>query len=366
MNRRLLLKSLPAATLLSSLPAVGLRAQPGAPSGTQHASGWRTFEVTTRVQIQKPDGETRVWIPLPLSQDTDYFRTLGHEVLGNYERAQVVVEPGYRSALAVAMFKPTETSPAMDVVTRFMTRERNVPLDRGAGMAATRDELTLALRPTALLPTDGIVRRTAHEITRGVRGDVAQARAIYDWIVERTQRNPKTRGCGLGDIKTMLETGNLSGKCADLNALFVGLCRAAGIPARDVYGIRVSDSPRGYKSMGRSGDITRAQHCRAEFYAQGIGWVPVDPADVRKVVLEERPDLTLQDPLVASMGGFLFGNWEGNWLAYNYAHDLVLPGSQGDPLPFLMYPQAETGGRRLDALDPDSFRYRILSHELGV
>jgi transglutaminase-like putative cysteine protease len=35
-------------------------------------------------------------------------------------------------------------------------------------------------------------------------------------------------------------------------------------------------------------NVTRAQHCRAEFYSAGYGWVPVDPADVRKVVLEEK------------------------------------------------------------------------------
>jgi transglutaminase-like putative cysteine protease len=41
------------------------------------------------------------------------------------------------------------------------------------------------------------------------------------------------------------------------------------------------------KSLGKSGDITKAQHCRAEVYIDGKGWFPVDPADVRKVVLEE-------------------------------------------------------------------------------
>ncbi len=44
-------------------------------------------------------------------------------------------------------------------------------------------------------------------------------RALYDWVVTNTYREPKVRGCGEGDIKTMLETGNLGGKCADLNAL---------------------------------------------------------------------------------------------------------------------------------------------------
>jgi len=85
-----------------------------------------------------------------------------------------------------------------------------------------------------LLPLDGIVRTTAQEATRGAKTDVEKVQKIYDWIVTNTYREPKVRGCGEGDIKTMLETNNLGGKCADLNALFVGLCRAAGVPARDV------------------------------------------------------------------------------------------------------------------------------------
>lgn len=104
--------------------------------------------------------------------------------------------------------------------------------------------------------------------------------------------------CGTGDIRAMLETGNLSGKCADLSSLFVGLARSVGLPARDVFGIRVADSRFGYKSLGKSGDISKAQHCRAEVWLSGFGWVPVDPADVRKVVLEEKPGLSLGDPLV--------------------------------------------------------------------
>jgi hypothetical protein len=91
-----------------------------------------------------------------------------------------------------------------------------------------------------------------------------------------------------------------NGKCADLNALYVGLARAAGLPARDVYGVRVADSKFGYKSLGKSGDISKAQHCRAEVWLADFGWLPVDPADVRKVVLEEKPGLTLKDEVVVA------------------------------------------------------------------
>ena len=40
----------------------------------------------------------------------------------------------------------------------------------------------------------------------------------------------------------MLESGDLGGKCADINSLYVGLARAAGLPARDFFGVRVADS----------------------------------------------------------------------------------------------------------------------------
>ena len=164
----------------------------------------------------------------------------------------------------------------------------------------------------------------------------------------------------------MLESGDLGGKCADLNALYVGLARAAGLPARHVYGLRVAKSELGYKSLGPATEnVTKGQHCRAEVWLADYGWVPVDPADVRKVVLEEPPGhLALGDPKVVAVRKALFGAWEGNWLAYNTAHDVALPGSAWPPLAFLMYPQGETGSRQLDCLEPDRFGYIMTAWEL--
>jgi transglutaminase-like putative cysteine protease len=251
-----------------------------------------------------------------------------------------------------------------EVVTRFATRDRATDLS-APGSSAPEDKATLQkyLSGTKFITTDGIVRKTAREITKSSGTDIEKSRAIYEWIVENTFRDPKVRGCGLGDIKALLETGNLGGKCADLNALFVGMARSVGVPARDIYGVRVADSAE-YKSLGKAGDITKAQHCRAEFYASGYGWVAVDPADVRKLVLEENGGTPLSDPKVQKARVKLFGGFEMNWLAYNYAADLKLPNSTGDPLPFFMYPQAETANERRDSLDVDSVRYRLTSREI--
>jgi transglutaminase-like putative cysteine protease len=320
--------------------------------------------VTTHVEILTPEGIARVWLPTPLAHDTPYQRLLGNTWEAEGGQVSLQADPKYGAGVLAATWQVGQ-KPLLTLTSRFATRDIAVDLTApGRSPAAEPAELQIYLEPTELLPSDGIVKQTADEIVRGARSDLEKARALYEWIVDNTFRDPKTRGCGLGDIKFMLESKNLSGKCADLNALFVGLARAAGIPARDVYGIRVADSALGYKSLGKSGDITKAQHCRAEVYLAGYGWVPMDPADVRKVVLEEGGGKSLQDPMVIAARRRLFGAWEMNWLAYNTAHDLLLPGSTRRKIPFFMYPQGESAEGRLDSLDPEAFTYRIAAREL--
>jgi len=320
---------------------------------------WRTFEVTTRVEVLRPAGRTRVWLPTPLAE-MPYQRTLGDTYHAEAGFVEMLERPGDSLDMLIAEW-PDGVAPVLTLTSRIATHDRVV--DLAAPSIATADIATLSafLHPTKLIPTDGIVRKTADQITRGAATDLERTRAIYEWIVENTFRDPATPGCGRGDIRFMLETGNLGGKCADINALFVGLARASGIPARDLYGLRVGASRRGTRSLGLASNVaTRAQHCRAEAYLEGFGWVPVDPADVRKFVLEEPPGrLALGDEQVRSVRERLFGSWEMNWIAYNYANDIVLPGARRGSLAYFMYPQAETAQGRLDSLEPDAFRYEI-------
>lgn len=91
----------------------------------------------------------------------------------------------------------------------------------------------------------------------------------------------------------------------------------------------------------------------------------MDPADVRKVMLEEPPkNLAISDSKVVAARNALFGAWEGNWIAYNTAHDVALPGSTHPKLGFLMYPQAERASLLLDCHDADKFKYTLTAHEV--
>jgi transglutaminase-like putative cysteine protease len=330
---------------------------------------WRTFELVTSATITKPAGRTALWLPFPMGQSTDYQRTLSvsWEAPGA-ARADRVKLPGYDVELLHVEWTDAQSIGPVTLTNKVATRDRHVDPSVPPSVAPkpeSAETLRKYLRPTALLPTDGVVSDTSKKIAGGHRTDIEKARALYEWVVENTNRDPKTPGCGVGDVASMLKSGYLGGKCADINALFVALARSAGIPARDAYGVRVADSRLGFKSLGRSGDITKAQHCRAEFYSRSHGWIPVDPADVRKVVLEEPPGgLALDDAKVVKARSMLFGAWEMNWVAYNHGHDISLPGSAKASIPFLMYPNGETQEGRLDSLDAAGFKYEIHSREV--
>ena len=270
--------------------AVGLGAHPLFAQFSEDPE-WRSYELTTTVKVLRPSGQTRVWLLLPLAEDTAFQRTLSSSLQCDGGKTFLHEERHTGLKMLGATFPPG-TAAVITTTHWVATRDWSIDLEQssaGNNHPIPADAASF-LKPTEYVPTDGIVKERANEITRGAHTDLEKTRAIYDWIVINTYRNPKVRGCGVGDIRPMLETGDLGGKCAGLNGLFVGLVKASGVPARDVYGIRARHSALQCSSLGTSsGAVSKAQHCRAEVYLADFGWVPMDPADVRKVVLEEPP-----------------------------------------------------------------------------
>jgi transglutaminase-like putative cysteine protease len=365
--RRFFLKSVAAATGGAALPVFGV-AQAAVPTERVFLplpGQWRTFEITTRVDILKPQGATRLWLPIP-SVNSEWQQSLESDFSSN-GKTEVTNDDRYGARMLYVEFAESEVTPFVVLTSRIQTQNRALDLNKKVIASEDTSDLKFWIQPTHLLPTDGIVRKTASEAVRGAHTDLEKVQKLYDWIVTNTYREPKVKGCGEGDIKTMLETGNLGGKCADLNALFVGMCRSVGIPARDVYGLRVAPSAFGYKELGgNSANLKGAQHCRAEVYLKGHGWVAMDPADVAKVMRQETPEWikSASDAVVAPVNKSLFGGWEGNWMAFNMAHDVTLPHAQGPKPGFLMYPIAENTSGRLNSYAPDEFKYQISAREL--
>lgn len=321
------------------------------------AGSEKRFHVIERFAIDRPD--LRLWVPLPL--ESAYQQVANLEVKGNFSEKRVTTDPVYGARILYLGFEG-ERHHTVTISFDVSVHDRHTDFNRH-DVHLPSASLAPYLQGTDHLRIDGVVKAYADRITAGVNEPLAKAERIYEWTVQNMFRDPKTRGCGVGDAYQSLESGYLGGKCADVSAVFVALLRAAGIPAREVFGIRAGASEYSSAYGVKGDEITTAQHCRAEFYIDGIGWVPADPADVTKLILVE--GLDRQSDRVRKESERQFGSWEMNWFAYNSARDFILqPEPVQYPLSIFSYPYAESGDEPLDYYDPKQFSYTIHATEL--
>ncbi len=298
------------------------------------------------LSAHKPGEEARLWIPYPISDEQQLITNISID--GNYTKAAVYTDRKYSTPMLCAQWGKNSKERKLKLsfdVDRKEVLDKKLP-DKEAPWSA--DDFRSYLEPGSRAPLEGTVKELAMKITKGKTTVKDKAEAIYDWVVENMYRDPKTRGCGPGDVCTLLKKPG--GKCADIHSVYVALARAAGVPAREIFGIRQG------KKDGQ--DITTWQHCWVEFFLPGHGWVPVDPADVRKMMLKQ--DLKLTAPKTKKYREYFWGGIDPYRVKLSTGRDVTLnPQQDGKPVNYLMYPFAQVGDETLDWLDPKSFAYSI-------
>ena len=375
MQRRDFLKtlSIAAAAGLAGGTAPLLAAESAYESEEKISREKRRFRVRYSFDLKNPEDKgpypARLWNPMPYQAHWQNVRILNFK--GNYDHWNLNDDNAYDVSILYADWKKSAQPKTLQIEMEIETRYRSVPLK--AIEAASKRNLPIPkeaerfLKPTAHIPTDGKVKAKADELTRGVSDRFEKVKRIYDWVTEVTFRDPKVIGCGVGDAGKMMNSGYFGGKCTDISSLFVALLRAAGIPAREVFGIRLGLSHYS-KALGKAdkkgfADISTWQHCRAEYYIPGIGWVPSDPADITKLELVE--NRKYDDPKVRELKRRYLHSWEMNWVGFNWGRDFILsPQPAQYPINMLGYPYAEVEEEPLNYYFPKEFAYRITSREI--
>jgi len=295
--------------------------------------------------------DVQLWIPYPVTDEHQNISNV--KIAGDYDEAAVYTDRTFKTPMLYARWENGNKSRKLKFsfdVKRQEVIKRDFPATEAAWDPA---DYSLYLASTRLGPVDGGVKKLAEKITAGQTTVLGKAKAIYDWTCENTYRNPETRGCGLGDVYKLLKEPG--GKCTDISSIFVALARAAGVPAREVFGLRQGKKP--------VQDISKWQHCWAEFYLPGYGWVPVDPADVRKMMLKQ--NLKLSDSRTKEYRAYFWGGIDPYRIKLGEGRDLTLnPPQAGQPVNYLMYPFAQVGDKTLDWLDPAAFKYTITYKQL--
>lgn len=220
------------------------------------------FRVTLKHKILEKGNTTRLWVPLPLfpipREDNIHYLWQDIEFEGDYTEevyqyldSDIEFEGNYTICGGIDTQIPTLYAefdkikePYLDLSFDIITQERSVDLSAKPKKVAIPKDIKEYLKATTHIQTDGIVKKTAQEIINKAKAksDVAKAKALFDWVAENMQRDESIMGCGIGDAKAILESKKLFGKCTDISSVFVALCRSVGVPAREVFGIRLGQS----------------------------------------------------------------------------------------------------------------------------
>lgn len=308
------------------------------------ASPSRAFEFTCMTRVPKPPADAkmlRLWIPLPQSDAYQTIRRMRIASPVRYSR-QREAEYGnqylYAEIPAAQVTKPLEIRLSFEVVRR----EHRValgPTSAGTTAANTDDppeKLARFLAPDRLVPTDGVIGALAAQETRGLTTPLDKARAIYNYVVSTMRYDKSGEGWGRGDA--VFACNAKRGNCTDFHSLFIGMMRAAGIPARFEIGFPLPEDKHAASITG--------YHCWAEFYVEPYGWIPVDASEAWK------------NP---SKREYFFGAHDANRVEFTLGRDIRLqPAQQGEPINYFIYPYAEADGKPYTALRYE-FSFRDLA-----
>jgi transglutaminase-like putative cysteine protease len=320
--------------ILSVLLLAGLLIAASIPAPRQ-----RSFHFEYAVEVQDlPRGAQMVDIWLPVPHDDAFQRITNLRVATPYPYG-IATGPQGNHILHVRVSPPREPGIPVTVVFDSVRREHIQPVTAAAPAVAAElpAGMDAYLQPDRLVPLDSTIRRWAREVVEaaGAKTDLEMARAIYNHVVATVKYDKSGKGWGNGDIYYACDARR--GNCTDFHAIFIGYARALGIPARFAIGFPLPS--------GRGGGNIAGYHCWAEFYARGIGWVPVDASEGAK------------DP---SRRQYFFGAHDENRVEFSKGRDLMLiPRQQGDPLNYFVYPYVEVDGGRYAAVKT-SYSYRDL------
>lgn len=272
--------------------------------------------------------EVKLWLPFPPSNDDQQISNI---TVRSDVPTSVNTEGEYgNQILSLSVRAPIEKPIRVELQFDVLRREhRNAGAATGKLVAAAAPEKIAPrwLQRDALTPIDGKVLELALATTRGRESRLEQVRAIYDHTVSTLKYDKSGTGWGRGDIAYACDAKR--GNCTDFHAVFIGLCRARGIPARFEIGVSLPTEQQ-------SGPIA-GYHCWAAGYVPEFGWVPVDCSEAQK-----HPELR----------EYFFGAHDENRVTFSTGRDIRLnPPQKGERLNFFVFPYAEVDGRPHEKID---------------
>ena len=294
----------------------------------------RTMAITYTGDVKEIPAGTkrlRVWLPVPRTTPVQAIADL------KFEGSPPKLTTEARHGNTLAYFEVENPGATFDATFSFTCTRKEQVTDLAKLAEDGRESDASAadfLKDERLTVVDDSLRAMAAEATKGKATTLAKARGIYDAVMAKMTYDKTGTGWGRGDVQHACET--CKGNCTDFHALFMGMCRASGIPAGFEIGLFPPYKRGSDEKLG-------GYHCWAFFRVPGKAWVPVDISEADKVAGT--------DP---KMVEYFFGAHTSNRVTLSVGRDLVLePKQDGDPVNYLLNPYAEADGKPVAGVSKD-------------
>ena len=287
--------------------------------------------------------KARVWLVVPRE---DPAQKVGDLRLTGPGKSSVERGGTYNNRFAY--FEVENPGPSLTVAADFTVERREVSVPANPSSVqplsdAERLRFREELKGNRYVPVGGKYEELARKIVGDERNTVRQAKKLYDWTLDYVEywvKDPKTlKASPNGESEYCL--ASKTGNCTDFHSLYASLSRSIGIPTRMVYGsfFQGENTPIPNKATLEGKDTDASYHCWVEFYAKGVGWVPLDVALADLLPTKEQQD-------------WYFGNLEPRRVTWSLGRDLTLaPRQDGSPINAMHKVYVEIDGKPHAAWD---------------
>ena len=245
------------------------------------------YSVDIRVLEATRPNTLYLWIPMPVSTPSQR----------NVSLVSRSIEPFIENHRGVSLFKLENLGTGFNQSVNLSFRVEVYAVETEITPQSVRQETTplsqMYTQSSSLIPSDSPqIRATVSSVVGREQNPYIKARHLYNWIIENIQIGHSP----VDSIEAAIELKQADTYTTAL--LYAAMARSAGIPCIPVAGVLID----------QNGQTLR--HYWAEFWIDGFGWVPADPAMGAGAVWNFLIDKE-------NLAGYYFGNIDNQRIAFS-------------------------------------------------
>ncbi|WP_461255290.1 IPT/TIG domain-containing protein [Treponema sp. R80B11-R83G3] len=257
-----------------------------------------TYSVDIRVTEATKPNTLYLWIPKPIISPSQR----------NVILVSRNIEPFMENHKGISLYKLDSLGTGANQSVNLSYRVEVYAVETGIKPSSIKQEATALFKThtqsTSLIPSDNQkIRAAVNSIVGREQNPYLKAKAIYEWIIYYMQISDSAFYSNLTEALELRQSDPYA-----TALLYTAMARAAGVPCIPVAGVLINQSGQTFR------------HYWAEFWIDGFGWLPVDPAmGAGAVHLTDGANPRSDDETLTGrdLANFYFGNMDNQRITFS-------------------------------------------------